>query len=103
MAGGLGLARPAAVSNILGLSPAPVMNRHPGSCWGRLSCAGRTAAGAGKTPAVALEVIDSPEERARSTQCFSTFALEAALNFTRGRCISQIGRAPLADRYRHRQ
>ena len=36
----------------------------------RPSCCGRTGAqAAGKTPLLALEVIDSPEERARSTPC----------------------------------
>ena len=52
---------------------------------------------AGKTPLLALEVIDSPQERAAVYAMFSVVALEAALNFSVPLYIQIVqGRSPLA-------
>jgi MFS family permease len=51
----------------------------------------------GKTPLLALEVIDSPQERSAVYALFSVVALEAALNFTVPLYIQIVqGRSPLA-------
>jgi predicted MFS family arabinose efflux permease len=94
---GLGLAAPNAPFNVLGLSPAPI-----------LIVAGIVLGQAflmwthkrqrdGKTPLLALEVIDSPQERAAVYALFSVVALEAALNFSVPLYIQIVqGRSPLA-------
>src|SRR5262249_10445172 len=52
---------------------------------------------AGRTPLLALEVIDSPQERAAVYALFSVVALEAALNFTVPLYIQIVqGRTPIA-------
>jgi MFS family permease len=52
---------------------------------------------AGKTPLLALSVIDSPQERAAVYAMFSVVALEAALNFSVPLYIQIVqGRSPLA-------
>src|SRR5262252_2092681 len=52
---------------------------------------------AGKTPLIALDVIDSPEERAAVYALFAVVALEAALNFTVPLYIQIVqGRTPIA-------
>ena len=52
---------------------------------------------AGKTPLLALEVIDSPQERAAVYAMFAVVALEAALNFSVPLYIQIVqGRSPLA-------
>src|SRR6185295_7867310 len=52
---------------------------------------------AGRTPLLALEVIDSTEERAAVYALFSVVALEAALNFTVPLYIQIVqGRTPIA-------
>src|SRR6201999_3749851 len=52
---------------------------------------------AGRTPLLALEVIESPEERAGVYAMFSVVALEAALNFTVPLYIQIVqGRTPIA-------
>src|SRR5690606_8280329 len=52
---------------------------------------------AGKTPLLALEVLDSPHERAAVYAMFAVVALEAALNFTVPLYIQIVqGRSPLA-------
>jgi MFS family permease len=94
---GLGLARPNAPFNLLGLSPAPILIVL-GIVLGQgfLSWTHRRAA-AGKTPLLALEVIDSPQERAAVYALFAVVALEAALNFTVPLYIQIVqGRSPLA-------
>ena len=54
-------------------------------------------AAAGKTPLLALEVIDSPQERAAVYAMFAVVALEAALNFSVPLYIQIVqGRSPLA-------
>ena len=94
---GLGLARPNAPFNLLGLSPAPMMIVI-GIVLGQafLIWTHRRQA-AGKTPLLALEVIDSPQERAAVYAMFSVVALEAALNFSVPLYIQIVqGRSPLA-------
>ena len=55
------------------------------------------AQAAGKTPLLALQVIDSPEERAAVYAMFAVVALEAALNFSVPLYIQIVqGRSPLA-------
>jgi len=93
---GLGLARPGAPFDILGLSPAPVMIVI-GIVLGQafLRWTHRRQA-SGKTPLLALDVIDSPEERAAVYAMFTIVALEAALNFTVPLYIQIVqGRSPL--------
>jgi hypothetical protein len=94
---GLALAGPNAPFNLLGLSPAPILIVL-GIVLGQgfLSWTHRRAAG-GKTPLLALEVIDSPQERAAVYAMFAVVALEAALNFTVPLYIQIVqGRSPLA-------
>ena len=79
---GLGLARPAAPFDLLGMSPAPFMIvvgivlLQAFMVWTRR----RTAAG--KTPLLALEVVASASERAAVYAMFAVVALEGALNFS---------------------
>jgi len=94
---GLGLARPGAPFDVFGLSPAPIMIvlgivlGQAFLVWTR----GRQEAG--KTPLLALAVIESPEERAAVYAMFSVVALEAALNFSVPLYIQIVqGRSPLA-------
>ena len=94
---GLALATPNAPFNLLGLSPAPVMIVL-GIVLGQafLMWTHRRQA-AGKTPLLALEVIDSPQERAAVYALFAVVALEAALNFSVPLYIQIVqGRSPLA-------
>ena len=79
---GLGLARPAAPFSLLGLSPAPVMIVL-GIVLGQSFLAWtRRRESKGRTPLLALEVIDSPQERAAVFAMFAVVGLEAALNFS---------------------
>jgi MFS family permease len=79
---GILLARPAAPFNVLGLSPAPMMIVvgivlvSAFLAWSRKREADR------KTSLLALEVIDSPQERAAVIAMFTIVAMEAAINFT---------------------
>jgi predicted MFS family arabinose efflux permease len=94
---GLGVATPNAPFSVLGLSPAPVMIAL-GILFGQafLLWTHRRQA-AGKTPLLALDVIDSPQERAAVYALFSVVALEAALNFAVPLYIQIVqGRSPLA-------
>ena len=94
---GLGLARPNAPFDLLGLSPAPIMIV-VGIVLGQafLMWTHRRQA-AGKTPLLALEVIDSPQERAAVYAMFAVVALEAMLNFSVPLYIQIVqGRSPLA-------
>ena len=94
---GLGLARPNAPFNLVGLSPAPIMIVL-GIVLGQafLMWTHRRQA-AGKTPLLALAVIDSPQERAAVYALFSVVALEAMLNFSVPLYIQIVqGRSPLA-------
>jgi MFS family permease len=94
---GLALATPNAPFNLLGLSPAPIMIVL-GIVLGQafLMWTHRRQA-AGKTPLLALEVIDSPQERAAVYALFAVVALEAALNFSVPLYIQIVqGRSPIA-------
>ncbi|MCC8948385.1 MFS transporter [Bradyrhizobium sp. Arg62] len=94
---GLALATPNAPFDLLGASPAPIMIVL-GVVLGQafLSWTHRRQA-AGKTPLLALEVIDSPEERSAVYGLFAVVALEAALNFTVPLYIQIVqGRSPIA-------
>ncbi|WP_426533097.1 MFS transporter [Bradyrhizobium sp. McL0615] len=94
---GLGLAGSNAPFNLLGLSPAPVFIV-VGIVLGQafLMWTHRRQA-AGNTPLLALEVIDSPQERAAVYALFCVVALEAALNFSVPLYIQIVqGRSPIA-------
>jgi predicted MFS family arabinose efflux permease len=94
---GLLLATPNAPFDLLGLSPAPVMIV-TGIVLGQafLMWTHRRQA-SGKTPLLALEVIDSPQERAAVYALFVVVALEAALNFSVPLYIQIVqGRSPIA-------
>ncbi|WP_245434392.1 MFS transporter [Pseudolabrys taiwanensis] len=94
---GLAVATPNAPFSLFGLSPAPVLIV-VGIVLGQvfLMWTHRRQA-AGKTPLLALEVIDSPEERAAVYAMFSVVALEAALNFSVPLYIQIVqGRSPIA-------
>jgi predicted MFS family arabinose efflux permease len=94
---GLGLARPNAPFDLLGLSPAPILIV-VGIVLGQafLMWTHRRQA-AGRTPLLALEVIDSPQERAAVYALFCVVALEAALNFSVPLYIQIVqGRSPIA-------
>jgi predicted MFS family arabinose efflux permease len=94
---GLGLATVNAPFNLLRLSPAPIF-----VVLGILLGQGflmwtHRRQEAGQTPLLALEVIDSPQERAAVFALFSVVALEAALNFSVPLYIQIVqGRSPLA-------
>lgn len=94
---GLTVAQPGAPFTLLGLSPAPVMVV-VGAFFGQafLMWTHRRER-AGKTPLLALEVLDSVEERAAVYALFTVVALEAALNFSVPLYIQIVqGRTPLA-------
>jgi predicted MFS family arabinose efflux permease len=94
---GLAWATPNAPFNLQGLSPAPIFIV-AGIVLGQafLAWTHRRQA-AGKTPLLALQVIDSPEERAAVYTLFTVVALEAALNFSVPLYIQIVqGRSPLA-------
>jgi MFS family permease len=94
---GLGLAQPGAPFTLFGLSPAPIMIV-VGIVLGQAFMVWtRKRQEAGKTPLLALEVIDSVQERAAVYAMFSVVALEAALNFSVPLYIQIVqGRSPLA-------
>jgi predicted MFS family arabinose efflux permease len=83
--------------NLLGLSPAPILIV-VGVVLGQLFLMWtRRRQEAGKTPLLALEVIESREERAAVYAMFSVVALEAALNFSVPLYIQIVqGRSPIA-------
>ncbi|MEH2468925.1 MFS family permease [Nitrobacteraceae bacterium AZCC 2161] len=94
---GVGVAQAAAPFNVFGLSPAPVfivLGVVLGQAF--LMWTHRREA-AGKTPLLALAVIDSPQERAAVYAMFAVVALEAMLNFSVPLYIQIVqGRSPLA-------
>jgi MFS family permease len=93
---GLGLATPAAPFNILGASPAPFMIVIGVVFLQSFVAWTRRVAAAGKTPLVALEVLQSPTERAAVYAMFVVVALEGALNFSVPLYIQIIqGRSPI--------
>lgn len=94
---GLGVATPNAPFDLMGLSPAPlfiVVGIVLGQVFLRWTHERQEA---GKTPLLALSVIDSPHERAAVYALFAVVALEAALNFTVPLYIQIVqGRTPIA-------
>ena len=93
---GLGLANPAAPFDILGASPAPFMIVIGAVLLQAFVAWTRRRAAAGKTPLVALEVLQSPTERAAVYAMFVVVALEGALNFSVPLYIQIIqGRSPI--------
>lgn len=93
---GLGLVRPAAPFDIVGLSPAPVMIVI-GLVLGQIFFVWtRRRSEAGKTPLLALEVVNSATERAAVYAMFAVVALEACLNFSVPLYMQIVqGRTPL--------
>jgi MFS family permease len=93
---GLGLANPAAPFDILGASPAPFMIVIGAVLLQAFVAWTRRRTAAGKTPLVALEVLQSPTERAAVYAMFVVVALEGALNFSVPLYIQIIqGRSPI--------
>jgi predicted MFS family arabinose efflux permease len=94
---GLGLATPAAPFNLLGLSPAPIMIAVGVVLGQAFLMWTRRRQQQGKTPLLALDVIESVHERAAVYAMFSVVALEAALNFSVPLYIQIVqGRSPIA-------
>jgi predicted MFS family arabinose efflux permease len=94
---GLALATPNAPFSLLGLSPAPILIV-VGIVLGQAFLMWtHKRQQTGRTPLLALEVIESSEERAAVYAMFSVVALEAALNFTVPLYIQIVqGRTPIA-------
>jgi MFS family permease len=93
---GLGLANPAAPFDILGASPAPFMIVIGVVFLQSFVAWTRRRAASGQTPLVALEVLQSPTERAAVYAMFVVVALEGALNFSVPLYIQIIqGRSPI--------
>lgn len=93
---GLGLANPAAPFDILGASPAPFMIVIGAVLMQAFVFWTRRRTASGKTPLVALEVLQSPTERAAVYAMFVVVALEGALNFSVPLYIQIIqGRTPI--------
>jgi predicted MFS family arabinose efflux permease len=94
---GLGLAAPNAPFDLLGLSPAPIMIVLGIVLGQSFLMWTRKRQADGKTPLLALEVIDSPLERAAVYAMFSVTALEGMLNFSVPLYIQIVqGRSPIA-------
>lgn len=94
---GLALARPAAPFTVASLSPAPIMIVVGIVLGQAFFLWTRRREGTGRTPLLALSVLESPEERAAVYAMFSVVALEAALNFSVPLYIQIVqGRSPLA-------
>jgi len=79
---GLTLARPAAPFEFFGVSPAPLMIGLGIAIFMAFFLWSHKQAARGKTPLLALEVIDSPKEWAAALALFLIVATEAAINFT---------------------
>lgn len=93
---GIALAGPGAPFNILGVSPALVMIAVGVIVGKGFLLWTRRREEAGQTPLLALEVIDSPAERAAVYAMFAVVAMEAALNFSVPLYIQIVqGRSPL--------
>ncbi|MEA2955013.1 MAG: hypothetical protein QOJ58_510 [Alphaproteobacteria bacterium] len=94
---GIALATPNAPFSLLGLSPAPILIVVGVVLGQAFLMWTHKRQQAGRTPLLALEVIDSPQERAAVYALFSVVALEAALNFTVPLYIQIVqGRTPIA-------
>jgi len=94
---GLVFARSTAPFNLLGVSPAPVMILAGVVLGQAFFLWTRRREAAGKTPLLALSVLNSPQERAAVYAMFTVVALEATLNFSVPLYIQIVqGRSPLA-------
>jgi MFS family permease len=94
---GAGLATRNAPFNLLGVSPAPVMIVLGVVIGQAFLMWTRRRQASGKTPLLALSVVDSGQERCAVYALFAVVALEAALNFSVPLYIQIIqGRSPLA-------
>jgi predicted MFS family arabinose efflux permease len=94
---GLGLATPNAPFDIVGMSPAPAMIALGILLGQAFLMWTRRRQAAGGTPLLALEVIDSPLERAAVYAMFAVVALEAMLNFSVPLYIQIVqGQSPIA-------
>jgi predicted MFS family arabinose efflux permease len=94
---GLGIATANAPFNLLGLSPAPILIAIGIVLGQGFLMWTRSREAAKRTPLLALEVLDSPQERAAVYALFVVVALEAALNFTVPLYIQIVqGRTPIA-------
>jgi MFS family permease len=78
---GVLLARPAAPFHLLGVSPAPIMITLGLVIGTGFFAWTQRRAAAGKTPLLALEVVDSPKEWAAALALFSIGGIEGAVNF----------------------
>jgi MFS family permease len=78
---GVFLARPAAPFDLLGVSPAPLMIGMGISIVMGFFLWSHKQAAAGKTPLLALEVVDSPKEWATVVALFIVVGIEGAINF----------------------
>jgi MFS family permease len=78
---GLLLARPAAPFNVLGMSPAPILIVIGIVLVSAFFIWSHRRAAGGKTPLLALEVVDSPKEWAAVVTLFIIVGMEAAINF----------------------
>jgi predicted MFS family arabinose efflux permease len=93
---GLGLARPAAPFDLLGMSPAPFMIVVGAVLLQAFIVWTRRRTATGKTPLLALEVVGSASERAAVYAMFAVVALEGMLNFSVPLYIQIIqGRSPI--------
>jgi MFS family permease len=79
---GILLARPAAPFNVLGLSPAPILIVIGIVLVSAFFIWSHNRAAGGKTPLLALEVVDSPKEWAAVVTLFIIVGMEAAINFS---------------------
>ena len=79
---GLLLARPAAPTDLLGVSPAPIMILVGVVIMTAFFVWTHRRAANKKTPLLALEVVDSPREWATVVALFAIVAIEAAINFS---------------------
>jgi MFS family permease len=79
---GLTLARPAAPFDVFGVSPAPLMIGLGLVIFMSFFLWSHKQATRGKTPLLALQVIDSPKEWAAVLALFLIVMVEAAINFT---------------------
>jgi predicted MFS family arabinose efflux permease len=93
---GLGLARPGAPFDLLGLSPAPIMIVVGIVLLQTFILWTRRQQAAGKTPLLDFRVIASGQERAAVMAMFAVVALEAMLNFSVPLYIQIVqGRSPI--------
>lgn len=94
---GLGPVTPNAPFDLLGLSPAPIMIVLEIVLGQAFLMWTRRRQETGKTPLLALQVINSPHERAAVYAMFCVVALEAMLNFSVPLYIQIVqGRSPIA-------